>query len=104
MPTYNLQKSDVNKIKCDDCDAVYFGQTGRSFVIRYNDHIRSWKHIKTDSKFVNHLIKSNHNNIDNLKILYALCFEIKLALSRYENIVDLFLASFSELISRVLTP
>ena len=33
-----MNKSDVYKLNCNDCDAVYIGQTGRSFKKRHKEH------------------------------------------------------------------
>ena len=35
-----LDKSGVYKLTCQDCDAFYIGQTGRSFKTRYSEHVR----------------------------------------------------------------
>ena len=38
-----LDKSGVYEIQCDNCEYKYIGQTGRSFLIRFNEHMRYWK-------------------------------------------------------------
>lgn len=48
------------KLKCGDCNATYVGQTGRSFKIRVNEHIKNWKKCNGDSNFAEHLIANDH--------------------------------------------
>lgn len=68
-----LKKSGVYKLKCPDCDAVYVGQTGRTFEIRYKEHLRSFRLNKNDSTFSNHILESNHTfpNLENINILHT---------------------------------
>ena len=49
---------DRYKIKCDDCEAFYIGQSGRCFYTRFLEHIP--KPSNTKSNFVQHLISSGH--------------------------------------------
>ena len=53
-------KSGVYKLKCDDCNACYVGQTGRSFKSRIKEHIRDWNKQNGESNFAEHLITNNH--------------------------------------------
>lgn len=53
-----LQKCGVYRIDCSDCAASYIGQTGRTFNIRYREHIAN--NNNTNSNFAKHLLESNH--------------------------------------------
>ena len=41
-----IMKSGVYKLQCDDCDAFYIGQTGRSFNQRHVEHMRSLRKLQ----------------------------------------------------------
>ena len=56
-----LDKSGLYEIQCDNCEYKYIGQTSRSFLIRFNEHMRSLKNKKSDSNLVIHLLENNHN-------------------------------------------
>jgi hypothetical protein len=67
-----FQKSGVYKLKCNDCDSFYIGQTGRSFQDRYKEHIKAITN-KSHSNFADHLINENHSYSDcnqDLEILH----------------------------------
>ena len=94
-----LDKSGVYEIQCDNCEYKYIGQTGRSFLIRFNEHMRSWKNKKSDSNLAIHLLENNHNcSIKNLKILHVEkkgsklnfleAFEIDKAIKRNEKLMN----------------
>ena len=53
--TYNQ-----NKLVCPDCDKKYIGQTGRPFLIRFQEHVRDYKYGNSKSKFAQHLSDSRH--------------------------------------------
>jgi hypothetical protein len=79
-------RSGVYKLSCADCEACYVGQTGRSFKVRINEHIRDWKkNKKDDSNFARHLIEESHHfDLDNnVEILH---FESK---GRLLNILEI---------------
>ena len=68
---YNL--SGVYKLQCADCPLSYIGQTGRTFNIRYKEHIRDIKNNGLSSKFAQHIIDTLHDygTINNtLEVLY----------------------------------
>ena len=61
------KKSGIYKITCDDCDCFYIGQTGRSFVARFPEHLPP-KNPRTPiildkvkSNFARHIIDKNHS-------------------------------------------
>lgn len=54
-------KSGVYKLTCDECGGVYVGQTGRSFEIRYKEHIAAVRNERPErSHFAKHLLESGH--------------------------------------------
>lgn len=50
----NNEKSGVNKLGYDTCDKVYFGQTGRAFKTRINEHFSNYFHQHQESNYANH--------------------------------------------------
>lgn len=70
----NHQKNDYNRsgvyrLKCNDCECFYIGQTGRSFTTRFREHTYS----QNKTAFGAHLKDSKHNvgNIEhNMEILH----------------------------------
>ena len=99
------EHSGIYQIKCTDCKYTYIGQTGRTFNIRFNDHMRSYKNNKLDSNFAIHLNEMNHtcekNNLEILHIAskgpkmdFLEAYEIQKAINKGSNIlndqVDLF--------------
>ncbi len=71
--TYNSNNSrfgsGVYQLSCNDCSAVYIGQTGKGFEHRFNQHERAIANNKPDSSnFARHIISSGHStnvNYDN---------------------------------------
>ena len=71
-----MNKSDVYKLNCNDCDAVYIGQTGRSFKKRHKEHEASLRQLIRNqptnpdftSAFTNHLYSLDHSLIPALSI------------------------------------
>lgn len=47
----------VYQLNCPDCNAVYIGETGKSFEIRYSQHVKTHKQT---SNFYKHLNESGH--------------------------------------------
>jgi hypothetical protein len=60
-------KSGVYSLKCISCNQNYIGQTGRSFKIRYDEHIRDIRFNKEKSKYASHILQFSHEygTIDN---------------------------------------
>lgn len=54
-------KSGVYRMECSTCDKFYIGQTGRSFGIRYKEHLPKGKLVNITSNFAKHLIDDNHD-------------------------------------------
>jgi hypothetical protein len=61
------------KLKCTDCPLQYIGQTGRSFEVRFKEHIRDIRNNKSTSGYVQHILDTGHaygkmNDMDIMKI------------------------------------
>lgn len=65
------QKSGIYKICCNECDATYIGQTGRSLQNRIKEHRNSILSNNRNTGFAEHCIDNNHffNNGD-VKLLH----------------------------------
>lgn len=62
------EKSGIYSISCEDCEAIYVGETGRSLNIRYKEHIKDQK-----SKVYRHMMINGHNMpMNNMKLLKQL--------------------------------
>ena len=68
---YNAkEKTDVDKkcgvysLTCPECSSIYIGQTGRTFITRYKEHIKP----NSSSNFMQHLIETNHKLTPNHNI------------------------------------
>jgi len=62
-----MEKSGVYELKCDECSAVYIGETGRKLNIRFHEHIDDFKKKRSNkSAFASHLLESGHS-VDDLK-------------------------------------
>lgn len=62
-----MDRSGVYRIQCDDCQAIYIGETGRRLGTRINEHRR---HM--NSNFFQHLLSTGHksNNPNNIHLLH----------------------------------
>jgi hypothetical protein len=54
------EHSGIYRLKCKDCPLEYIGQTGRSFNIRYKEHISPIKHKKDTSTYAQHILNTGH--------------------------------------------
>lgn len=66
--TNKLDKSGVYALKCDDCEAVYIGETGRKLRTRIQEHLKDNRF----SNFGKHLYTNKHTfkNPDNVKLIH----------------------------------
>jgi hypothetical protein len=55
------QKSGIYQLTCKECNQKYIGQTGRTFKIRYNEHINAIKSNKSTSKYVQHILDNQNS-------------------------------------------
>jgi hypothetical protein len=53
-------KSGVYGLKCQNCPSIYIGQTGRSFRVRYKEHIQDIKSNKSRTGFSQHILNTGH--------------------------------------------
>jgi hypothetical protein len=68
---YNL--NGVYQLKCANCPLRYVGQTGRTFEVRFKEHIRDITNNGQSSKFAQYILDTTHeyDNIENtLEVLY----------------------------------
>ena len=63
-----LQKSGVYEKKCEACDKVYIGRTGRSFEARMSDYERSFIYNDGKSNYSKHILNENHIFDDDFNI------------------------------------
>ena len=54
-------QSGVYKLTCPDCDKAYVRQTGRSFIVRFNEHKNAFKTNSHTSNFAKNLIEHTHS-------------------------------------------
>ena len=67
-PIPQMEKSGVYELKCDECSAVYIGETGRKLNIRFHEHIDDFKKKRSNkSAFASHLLESGHS-VDRVNI------------------------------------
>lgn len=59
VKTDKIKKSGIYKLKCADCNAVYVGQTGRSFDARCKIHTRITSNNISKSNFANQSINGS---------------------------------------------
>jgi hypothetical protein len=62
----------VYKIKCGSCSSVYIDQTGRSFKLRFREHISDIVHNRCKMGYSQHILNSGHeraHSITELEIL-----------------------------------
>jgi len=51
----------VYKLSCPDCSKAYVGQTGRSFLTRFNEHKAAFKTGNQSSNYTKHLTEHSHS-------------------------------------------
>ena len=57
----HFQNSGIYQLTCADCDMKYIGQTGRSFRMRFREHLHEYTYQTGNSKFTQHLLDYNHS-------------------------------------------
>ncbi|KAJ8956538.1 hypothetical protein NQ318_019261, partial [Aromia moschata] len=67
----NNEKSGIYEISCKDCDQKYIGQTKRSILTRFKEHMAHLKYGRTQKSCVaQHAFDNNHRiDINNLKLI-----------------------------------
>jgi hypothetical protein len=52
--------SGVYEMRCKSCDLKYVGRTGRSFRIRYKEHINAIHSNEPTSRYAQHILETGH--------------------------------------------
>jgi hypothetical protein len=52
--------SGIYKLTCPICNKAYVGQTGRSILVRFNEHKRAFHTNSHTSRYAQHLLDHNH--------------------------------------------
>ncbi|KAL1447922.1 hypothetical protein WDU94_008907 [Cyamophila willieti] len=60
IPVPKMKRSGIYKLKCNDCEGVYVGQTARCFETRIKEHVASFRKQDDKSNFAQHLVEENH--------------------------------------------
>jgi hypothetical protein len=58
--TEKYDNSGVYQMKCLDCPLRYIGQTGRTFKIRYKEHIQAIRNNNSNSGYSKHILNTGH--------------------------------------------
>jgi hypothetical protein len=58
--TEKYDNSGVYQMKCIDCPLRYIGQTGRTFKVRYKEHIQAIRNNNGNSGYSNHILNTGH--------------------------------------------
>ena len=56
----NCRQGAVYKIKCCDCQATYFGETGRNLNVRLTEHKRATRNGDINNHIAEHHLETNH--------------------------------------------
>ena len=67
------ENSGIFQLTCPTCNMKYTGQTGRSFRIRFQEHLRDFKHGNGKSSFAQHLLENGHANGPIEDIMSTIC-------------------------------
>ena len=66
-----LSKSGIYSINCNECNAVYYGQTGRNLGIRATEHLKAITKGESTTGFSAHCIENNHTfSKDKINLLH----------------------------------
>ena len=53
-------KNGIYQLTCPDCKMKYTGQTGETYKIWFQEHLRDFKYGNNKSKFAQHLLENKH--------------------------------------------
>jgi hypothetical protein len=53
-------QSGIYQLQCSECPKRYIGQTGRTFEIRYKEHIRDIRNNEPNWKYAQHILDTTH--------------------------------------------
>jgi len=69
--TDKISKSGIYSINCNECNAFYYGQTGRNLGIRATEHFKSISKGESMTGFSTHYIENNHTfSKDKINLLH----------------------------------
>jgi hypothetical protein len=58
--TGKYNRGGIYQMKCLDCPLKYIGQTGRTFNIRYKEHVQDIRNNNNNSVYSNHILNTGH--------------------------------------------
>ena len=50
----------IGCVPCRDCNSTYFGEAGRSIIIRIEEHKPAFEKGDSKSELINHTLDTNH--------------------------------------------
>jgi hypothetical protein len=59
-PTDKYNRSGIYQMKCLNCSLKYTGQTGRTFNIKYKEHIHAIRNNNTNTGYSKHILDTGH--------------------------------------------
>jgi hypothetical protein len=77
----------IYKMKCRSCPSVYIGQTGRSFKVRFKEHMSDIVHNRNKTGYSQHVLNSGHKKARNIADMEILETQYK---SPYLNTLEKF--------------
>ena len=69
-PTDPNTNTGVYRIRCEDCNLFYIGETGRPFKIRLKEHINNSINLKNSSAIVDHCKTGHKFDFDHSAIIF----------------------------------
>jgi hypothetical protein len=60
VPTEKYNNRGVYQMKCLDCPLKYIGQTGRTFNVRYKEHVQAIRNNNSNSGYSNRILNRGH--------------------------------------------
>jgi hypothetical protein len=79
IPQSRYDRSGVHQLTCPERKMKYTGQTGRSFKVRFQEHLRDFKYNNKWSKFAQHLTDNKHaiGNMEDIKEVVHVTKKVK---------------------------
>jgi hypothetical protein len=87
IPT--IKKSGIYRIKCEECEMVYIGETGRSVECRLKEHKREENNRTTSSLYARHFMEKKHKFIDPTEKYEVLGIENKLRVRKLKEELEI---------------
>ena len=70
-PTEPTNFTGVYSIRCEDCNSLYIGETGRPFSVRLKEHISNSIKLKNSSAIVDHCKTGHKFDFDHSGIIFS---------------------------------